>query len=521
MKLYRTSPELLEDRRLDPYYYDPVFVEHEQLLRRSFLQRDTVGEAFHVLDGTHDSVDTRERADDEFTITFLRSQDIGDCLIRPNAGAYLRKSDHVGKCKRSKIYYGDVLLNIMASTGQSCVYFPSYPSEANANRAVGILRSRDASLSEDEKVFLSVLLSSRAGGLELARNLKGSIQQRLNLSDISEVRFPRLGPQICRYISNKVRQAERFREIATECNRNITRGSTTPEIDEALKSKESKSNRTSSHRINPGRLDSKYYALKQEELLRVCALQSNCSIADLSPAVSNGFEEREFVEDGLSYITVSELATGRLDLSNCPKINASTNVPTKAKIDPRCVLVVRSGSIGTAVKVHQRHSHAVISSHLIRLRFEDEYQAIAVAAFLNSSAGNCLMWKISYGAVQSQIGQDELLSLPIPTVVIQNQNQLLEWWNQRESSIEIAQSLVSTAKLLVEALIERKITEAELIHAQTSLERGDETADRAILSRLFEGGWDATDTRPLFPDLDSYYETLRLMEREHSEVVAK
>ncbi|MDP1563439.1 MAG: hypothetical protein Q8M16_18820, partial [Pirellulaceae bacterium] len=69
--------------------------------------------------------------------------------------------------------------------------------------------------------------------------------------------------------------------------------------------------------------------------------------------------------------------------------------------------------------------------------------------------------------------------------------------------------------------IERKVTEVALIHAQTCLERGDDKADRAILSRLFEGGLDATETRQLFPDLDAYYENLRLVEREQTEVAAK
>jgi type I restriction enzyme, S subunit len=77
------------------------------------------------------------------------------------------------------------------------------------------------------------------------------------------------------------------------------------------------------------------------------------------------------------------------------------------------------------------------------------------------------------------------------------------------------------AKLLVEALIERNISEADLIHAQTLLEQGNDSADRAILSRLYEGGFDATEPRPLFPDLDAYYETLRMVEREQTEVAAK
>ena len=81
--------------------------------------------------------------------------------------------------------------------------------------------------------------------------------------------------------------------------------------------------------------------------------------------------------------------------------------------------------------------------------------------------------------------------------------------------------LVSISKQLVEALIERKVTEDELIDAQTRLEQGDDSADRAILGRLYEGGWDAMETRPLFPDLDAYYETLRMVDQAQTDGDAK
>jgi type I restriction enzyme S subunit len=61
---------------------------------------------------------------------------------------------------------------------------------------------------------------------------------------------------------------------------------------------------------------------------------------------------------------------------------------------------------------------------------------------------------------------------------------------------------------LIEALIEGKVTEAELVNAQEALERGDKTADRALLSRLTRKGVDVSGEPPLFPDLDALYALL-------------
>lgn len=65
--------------------------------------------------------------------------------------------------------------------------------------------------------------------------------------------------------------------------------------------------------------------------------------------------------------------------------------------------------------------------------------------------------------------------------------------------------LTTSAKLLVEALIEGQATESDLIAAQKMLEKGDPSADREILSRLTRKGMDIAGEPPLFPDIDRLY----------------
>lgn len=68
--------------------------------------------------------------------------------------------------------------------------------------------------------------------------------------------------------------------------------------------------------------------------------------------------------------------------------------------------------------------------------------------------------------------------------------------------------LTTSAKLLVEALIEGQATESDLIAAQKMLEKGDLSADREILSRLTRKGMDIAGEPPLFPDIDGLYNAL-------------
>src|SRR5437868_2531614 len=94
----------------------------------------------------------------------------------------------------------------------------------------------------------------------------------------------------------------------------------------------------------------------------------------------SGFRQQKQLRSskGVPYTTVADIATGRLDLSSAPRIAADVAGPERAGLSPRCVLVVRSGSVGGAAKVHAVDCHACISSHLIRLEFANEEQAAAV-----------------------------------------------------------------------------------------------------------------------------------------------
>ncbi|EPH5222602.1 restriction endonuclease subunit S, partial [Escherichia coli] len=310
-----------------------------------------------------------------------------------------------------------------------------------------------------------------------------------------------------KYIGDKVRQAEQLRAWAKRLALSIEDLLTSSDdYLSACRTPEKKITRPQLSDLS-NRLDPKYYGNKAIAVHRFTR-KTGTPLAALIKSVANGFEERSFIENGLAYITVSEVSSGRLDAQSAPKISKSIDVPQKAVIHETCVLVVRTGSIGTAVKVHALDKGCAISSHLIRLEFEDEETAAAVAVFLNSSAGKVLLHKISYGAVQPQIGQEELLALNIPEYVLNEKTQCLALLNSYELAIRSSKSLTVSAKNLVEALIEGQLTEQQLIQAQQALEDGDNSFDQAILSKLSAEGYAIEGATPLFSDVDELYSLL-------------
>jgi len=308
-----------------------------------------------------------------------------------------------------------------------------------------------------------------------------------------------------KYIGNKVHQAERLRAWATTRGEAIGALVANEAMRSACAATEKQHNRPQLEDLSH-RLDPKYYGNRAVAVLRQAKVLGK-PLSSLVKTIANGFEERIFFNEGRDYITVTEVSSGRLDLSSAPKIAHTTEVPDKAIIHERCALIVRTGSIGTAVKVDVRDRGAVISSHLIRLEFEDEAAAAAVAAYFCSPAGKILQHKISYGAVQPQIGQDELLALPIPQFVLDVKEQILALVTEQERAIRASKSLTAAAKYLVESLIEGQLTEAELLTAEKALQAGNDRLDRLILSRLNTDGIDGQGPA-LFGDLDELYQLL-------------
>lgn len=355
--------------------------------------------------------------------------------------------------------------------------------------------------------FLIAYLATKYAQKSLLRGVSGSAQPVLNTPLIANLPVISAESVSQKYIGDKVRQAEQLRAWAKRLALSIEDLLTSSDdYLSACRTPEKKITRPQLSDLS-NRLDPKYYGNKAIAVHRFTR-KTGTPLAALIKSVANGFEERSFIENGLAYITVSEVSSGRLDAQSAPKISKSIDVPQKAVIHETCVLVVRTGSIGTAVKVHALDKGCAISSHLIRLEFEDEETAAAVAVFLNSSAGKVLLHKISYGAVQPQIGQEELLALNIPEYVLNEKTQCLALLNSYELAIRASKSLTVSAKNLVEALIEGQLTEQQLIQAQQALEDGDNSLDQAILSKLGAEGYAIEGATPLFSDVDELYSLL-------------
>lgn len=497
-EIVRVQPKYLH-HRLDVRYNSPSAVNARMAIASSGLKVRPVGQLLELVCGPFGSTLTSDEHCPHGEVLLVQPTNLSGELFSDDTSWRITKNDLVEK--GLKLYTEGTLL--FARVG-------IYPHTGVLPQGCGLVTISSSMIAgipvkSIDTYYLASFFQSAIGYQLLLAAQKVTAQPTIGTSEIGATEVPVPQELVQKYIGDKVRQAERLRAWAEQLRSKIKRLVTTSAIENALSVVNKKSNWAPSIDLT-SRLDPKYYG-SQALAVFYAAADSGVLLRDLVVGICNGFEERVFFDNGITYITVSEVSSGRLDVSSAPKIHELTDIPSKARINNKCVLVVRTGSIGTAVKVDERDTNAVISSHLIKLEFENEAIAAAVASFLSSEGGKVLLHKISYGAVQPQIGQDELLALHIPQYIIDQAEKLLRLTTAYEDSIRLAKSLVLTAKDLVESLIDGLLTEQQLIDAQKALEADDNSLDRDILGRLTTKGLDS-EGDPLFADLDQLYDLL-------------
>jgi type I restriction enzyme S subunit len=500
MEFFKVSaPRLTE--RLDPGHYRPTLIENEEKIRR--LGSERLSTQYYDSGIGHTAAVTPHYTSDSSGIPFISGGCIIDGHLDLENAEKITSLAHSSIMGGSKLEPGFILLVRKGELGNSAVVPEGV--EVNCSSEVVFLKPKP----EADSHFVSAHLNSRHGRMTFLRQQRGMMITSISLYDVPEIPILKSDPSAKKYIGDKVRQSERLRAWAKMRGEAIAALASNEAMKSACATTERQHNRPQLEDLSH-RLDPKYYGNRAVAVFRQ-AKALGIPLSSLVKEIANGFEERIFFNEGRDYITVTEVSSGRLDLSSAPKIAHATEVPDKAIINEHCALVVRTGSIGTAVKVDSRDRGAVISSHLIRLEFADEADAAAVASYLCSPAGKILQHKMSYGAVQPQIGQDELLALPIPQFVLDAKEQILTLVTEQESAIRASRSLTTTAKYIVEALIEGLLTEAELIAAEQALQSGNDQLDRRLLNRLRADGVDGQGLA-LFGDLDELYDLLNQAE---------
>lgn len=221
---------------------------------------------------------------------------------------------------------------------------------------------------------------------------------------------------------------------------------------------------TSSQTFAAGRLDAEHFKPMYNDL--VGRLQDTRlpigKLQDVVLPIRNGFDCRDFVEEGTPYIRVGDVSLGRINLESCNRVPVRPDQVSKdVGIMAGDVLFTRKGSFGNCAVATNECEDAIISSEIMRLRLcAKDLLPEYLALYLNSIAGKLQVLQRVHGVAFYGISQPGLAEVAVCKLPVHIQQKLADAVKQSHLASDESKALLEKAKRAVEIAIEQGEVEA-------------------------------------------------------------
>lgn len=208
-----------------------------------------------------------------------------------------------------------------------------------------------------------------------------------------------------------------------------------------------------------GRLDAEHFQPKYKRLEeRLLGYKGGANVlGSLIQPITNGYDYREFVSDGIPYLRVGDVRAGWLALFSAERISMHF-IKKDIVLSVGDVLFTRKGTYGVASQVRLGEEGCIISSEIMRLRLLPRSQVLPdyLALFLNSVAARMQVEKYVHGFSNFSITQADIQKLIVPLPARPFQGRVAGLVTQSWEARQKARQLLEEAKSKVENLIEGK-----------------------------------------------------------------
>jgi type I restriction enzyme S subunit len=501
------------EARLDPEFYSPTALETVRRIKeRGAWMR--LGEAMH--EGyrvVYHGIDAIGGLDKSETVAFLAPTDVDS-----TGGFTLSQTSRVPRSyitdyPKGVAQPGELLIEVKGNV-QKLALVPAQIDEAFL---VSGSFFKALLLERFDSGYVFAFLIGNFGKILKERLCSNSIIDYIARADLESIPFPDLDLRAQHFLGDKVRQAEKLREHARTLDGNtwdkftfLTANLMPPK----------KAWWATQADVDPYRINAPHYdAVVLDMLDKARASGGLVSLRSLvGPRdIAGGATPlgADYPPEGVFFVRVQNVKPYRLDLSDAAYIGAATDGELRRS---RCaegdVILSITGYPGTASLVMADDLPVNINQHSVRFEITGELTSEFVTAALNSPFLKKQVDRLAIGGTREALDYKSVGNLQIPVLSEPDRKNITAWVSTSNRCVRASTRLTSAAKLLVEALIEDKVTEAEFVTAQEALERGDNSADRALLQRVKRGGLDVPGQPPLFPDLDAFYALLNQTKTE-------
>jgi len=497
--------------RLDTGFYSEEYFTAKRKIEQAGLITEAIGKICEPWQfGAYALCNEIVWADKEEGVPFIKAEAIESPLIDEDRLSYVSKDTHELLYK-SALKAGDIIVSTSGTVGRLAVLPDSIP---NANSNQDTIKFSLKNTGYDSH-FVAAWLTTDFAQSYMRREAGGAVQQHIYLYNFTRLPLLKIAEDAQQYIGDKVRQAERLRAWGKGLNRAIEShfdclAQNPPPAQTYWRVP---SQVVEAYRINPKQYDPVVVGLLNRAESQGVILNSLGSV--FGPrGISGGATPKGagYQEDGVLFARVQNVKPLRLDLSDAVFIDSETDDElARSRCEADEIILTITGYPGTASLVTEQDLPVNINQHSVRFDVVPGISPAYICAALNSRFLKYQVDRFAIGGTRDALDYPSVRRLMIPRLSQEAEENIDIAVRNFITSQKLAQTLTTAAKLLVEALIENRVTEAQLIAAQQALDAGDTDPDRALLGRLRTDGLDGQGP-PLFADLDRLYTLLEQAE---------
>jgi len=381
------------------------------------------------------------------TFDWLRIDNVHEGGILSEDSIIKTKGEKINKSSVQFAKEGDILIARLGPSlsNEKILVAPKTNNELVVSNEFIVLRTKDIS----PEIVVYILRTNKYLKYVLSKGRGGTPSRlRIDRNDFLELNFPKLDKRLLTRIfglvdglksSIKTKEAEAQRLLDSINDYVLGElGIKLPEL------KDKMCYAVNSDEVQNKRADAYYYQPKFEEVEK--AIKKGRfevkTLKQLKGLLINGFDYRDFTEDGVKYLRVSNIRPNRFDLEDIvfvPKMEIKKDINLK-KGD---VLLTRKGTYGMAAVVEKESEKYFISSEIFRITLKKELDPLYISTWLNSNIQKIIFKRIKTGGIMGHLSQEALLDIKIPTPPLSIQNKIAE---EVKSRMRKAEQLQKEAK---------------------------------------------------------------------------
>lgn len=505
MHTSRVNPAQVDTKRLDPDYYHPEHLNTEATLKSLHAQPLKQVGSFWAGPFGSELPSSLYLAEG---IPLFRVGNVGSMQVRLDGMAYLAPEVHQ-ELQASEVRPGDLLV-VKASVGEKICKIPLTIPKANITQHIIAIRPN----GKADVDYLSAFLFGRFGRSQLVRRSLGSIIQYLGVNDARTVLYPPFDAKVQKYVGAKVRQAERLRDIADSCLSQAT-----VMLEACLRWNP---NFGGSHRFRrlrlsevQDRLDGNFnsparlYLMDQLSANHI-QLALLAELADTSAMIGwKGLTTEHYTDAGPWLLRGVEITDGVIDFDALVSVAQDKyDEQPQIHLQKGDVALSKDGTIGKAAVIPELPQAMAVGSTVARLRLRspDAINPYYLEHVLNHEVLQIQIRSFATGMAQPHITQEWIERLQVPRCT--EEGKIADLVRRHHEAGALAKDLTLLARFIVEALIDGRVQESDLLAVQKAIEAQDFQGERSLLARMTRKGLDIPGGPAMFPNLDTLYQLL-------------